>query len=289
MTQWPDNFGALEKEFSDYEKSKVVILPVPYDGTRTWFVGKDWEKIDSSKGPQAIITASRNMELYDIETDSEVYKQGIHTLPELKIERTPEEMVNSIEKESKKHTNKFIVMLGGEHSITTGLVRAYKEKFPKMSVLQIDAHADLRNEWEGGGKYSHASVMARIKEICPIVQVGIRSAEQKPDNKNIFYAKDIHDNDKWMEQAISKLTDNVFITIDLDGLDPSIMPSTGTPEPGGLQWYQTLKFLKKLCQKKNVVGFDVVELAPNQNNVAPDFLAAKLIYKLLSYKFSGGK
>ncbi len=296
MTEWPDNFGALEKEFTNYEDSKVVILPVPYDETRTWFVGGSWKNMDASKGPRAIIIASRNMELYDIETDTEAYKQGIHTLPELKIVKDPKETINLIEKESKKHinNNKFIVMLGGEHSITTGLVKAYKEKFPKMSVLQIDAHSDLREEFSGT-TYSHAAVMSRVREICPAVQVGIRSMDQeeaekiKQNDYNVFYAKDILNNDNWMDKAIEKLSNDVFITIDLDAFDPSIMPSTGTPEPGGLQWYQTLKFLKKLAKKKNIIGFDVVELAPNQNNVAPDFLAAKLTYKLLSYKFSGGE
>jgi len=289
MSQIPNNFGALEPEFTDYQKSRIVILPVPYDGTRTWFVGKDWQKPDTSKGPKAIITASRNMELYDIETDSEAYKQGIHTLPELKIKPNPKETIDLIEKEAQKHTNKFMVMLGGEHSITTGLVRAYKEKYPDLSVLQFDAHTDLRDEWEEGGKYSHASVMARIKEICPVVQVGIRSAEQKPPSENIFYAKDMHNNDDWMDKAINLLSNNILITIDLDGFDPGIMPSVGTPVPGGLAYYQTLKFFKKLFKQKNIVAFDVVELAPNPNNVAPDFLAAKLVYKLLSYKFSRGE
>ena len=289
MTAWPDNFGALEEKYTNYQNSKIVILSAPYDGTRTWFAGKNWQKPDTSKGPKAIITASRNMELYDIETNSEVYKKGIHTLQELKVKKDPKETIDLIEKESKKHTNRFIVMLGGEHSITTGLVKAYKEKYPDLSVLQFDAHADLRDKWEEGGKYSHASVMARVKEICPIVQIGIRSAAKKPETENIFYAKDIYNNDGWMDKAISKLSNNVFITIDLDGFDPSIMPSTGTPEPGGLHWYPTLKFFKKLFKEKNIIGFDVVELAPNPDNVAPDFLAAKLIYKLLGYKFGGGE
>lgn len=313
MTKWPDNFGAIDPPYDDYKKAKVIILPVPYDKTRTWFVGGSWKDMDASKGPRAIIIASRNMELYDIETDSEAYINGIHTLPELKIVEDPKETINLIEKESKKHLekNKFIVMLGGEHSITTGLVKAYKEKFPNMSVLQFDAHSDLREEFNGT-TYSHAAVMSRVREICPAVQIGIRSMDkeeaekikllnesekglgksetsQKQGQYNIFYAQDMHQNDDWMNQAIKKLTDDVFITIDLDGLDPSIMPSTGTPEPGGLQWYQTLKFFKKLFKEKNIIGFDVVELAPNSNNVAPDFLAAKLIYKLLSYKFSRGE
>lgn len=289
----PDNFGALEKEFSDYEKSKVVVLPVPYDYTRSWVVGESWGKMDASQGPKAIISASKNMELYDVETDKTIAEIGIHTLPELRVERDAEKNVGKIEQEINKHLkkNKFIVMLGGEHSISTGAVRACHKKFPEMSVLQLDAHSDLREEFEEGGEYSHAAVMSRITEICPAVQVGIRSmsdeeAEKiKKGNFNIFYAKDIHDNDGWMDKAISKLSNEVYITIDLDVFDPSIMPSVGTPEPGGLGWYQILKFLKKLSEKKKIISFDVVELAPTEN-IAPDFLAAKLIYKLIGYVFN---
>jgi len=295
MTDWPDNFGAIDPPYDNYETAKVVILPVPFDETRNWFVDENWQKMDASKGPRAIIQASRNMELYDIEADKEIYPCGIHTLKELKVKKDPKETIQLIEKEAKKHINKFIVMLGGEHSITTGLVKAYKEKYSDLSVLQFDAHSDLRDGFEEAGPHSHAAVMSRITEICPAVQIGIRSMcveeseKIKKGNYNIFYAKDMHDNDNWMDKAINKLSDNVLITIDLDGFDPSIMPSTGTPVPGGLLYYQTLKFFKKLFKEKNIIAFDIVELAPNPDNVAPDFLAAKLTYKLLSYKFSGGE
>jgi agmatinase len=167
----PNNFGALEEEFSSYDKSKVVVLPIPYDATRTWVVGEGWESMDASEGPKAIIQASRNMELYDIEIDKTAAEIGIHTLPELRVEKDTERTVDKIEQEANEHLekNKFIVMLGGEHSITTGAVRAYHKKYPKMSVLQIDAHSDLRDEFEEGGKYSHAAVMSRVTEICPAV------------------------------------------------------------------------------------------------------------------------
>ncbi len=243
--------------------------------------------MNTSKGPSALIKASMNMELYDIETEKEVYREGICTLKKLKTEKNAKGMVKDVYTKVNSLINegKFVVMLGGEHCITTGAVKAHSEKFKNLSVLQIDAHADLEDSFEGGGKYSHASVMARVKEICPIVQVGIRSVERKINGENIFFAKDLFENDLWMDKVVSQLKEEVYITIDLDGLDPSIMPAVGTPEPGGLQWYQTLKLLKKIVESKKVVGFDVVELAPLPHNIAPDFLAAKLVYKLLSYIF----
>jgi len=277
------NYGGLDDDLTRLNSARVVIIPVPYDETSTWGKGAD-------KGPDAILEASANMELYDIETDSEVINIGIHTAAPVTENSAPEKMVDAVEATTLKflEKGKFIVGIGGEHSITTGFIRAYAKHFKNLSVLQIDAHTDLRPEYEGT-PYSHASVMSRISEICPFVQVGIRSMDtiEKPFlvKENLFLAEDIIDNDLWMEKAISRLTDNVFITFDLDAFDPSIMASTGTPEPGGLLWYQTIKFLKKVIKAKNVLGFDVVELAPSESNKAPDFLATKLIYKLLSYKF----
>ena len=281
--KYPNNYGAIEEEeFYSYDKSRFVILPVAYEGTVSYGKG-------TSKGPSAVIKASQNMELYDEELDKENYKAGICTFKELKAADSPEKMVDEVEKASSEiiKDNKIPIMLGGEHSISTGLVRALKKKYSSLSVLQLDAHADLRQEYEGT-PYSHASVMARVRELCPAVQVGIRSlsAEEsewiKKDNLPIFFAKDIHDNNDWIDKAVEKLSDNVFITIDLDVFDPSIMPATGTPEPGGLQWYQVIKFLKKVAEKKKVVGFDVVELAPTKDHSC-DFLAAKLVYKLIGY------
>jgi agmatinase len=183
---------------------------------------------------------------------------------------------------------KFIIVIGGEHSVSIGSIQAHAEKYDDLTVLQLDAHTDLRDEYHDS-KYNHACVMARVKEKCPIVQVGIRSmdASEKDsiDSSRTFFAKDIYNNTDWIKQVISKLTDNVYVTIDLDVFDPSIMPSTGTPEPGGLLWYDVLMLLKNISKKKNIVGFDVVELCPESHNRAPDFLAAKLIYKFLSYKF----
>ena len=276
-------FADLPSEYSDLNKSEIVILPVPYDGTSTWQKGAD-------RGPDALIDASANMELYDIETDSEVYLKGIYTADPVDVDMSPEEMVESVEKSVRKFLDqdKFVVLVGGEHSVTTGSVRAHLDKYKDFTVLQLDAHSDLRYEYEGT-KYNHACVMSRVSEICPIVQVGIRStdiSEQKALRKsNVFFAEDIYNKTDWVEKVLSLISDKVYITIDLDVFDPSIMPSTGTPEPGGLLWYNVLMLMKAVFDDKEVVGFDVVELCPNPNNKAPDFLAAKLIYKLLSYKY----
>jgi agmatinase len=277
-------FGDLPQRYCAYQTAKIVILPAPFDATSTWVKGAD-------KGPAAIIEASANMETYDIETDSEVYKQGIFTDRPIKEKKSPEKMVAELAARVLKHlkNKKYVVTLGGEHSVCAGAVEAHAEIFNDLSILQLDAHADLRDEYLGS-RYNHACVMARAKEIAPIVQVGIRSAaiEERAliqNADNVFPAQDIYNNNNWFERCLNKLTKNVYLTIDLDAFDPAIMPSTGTPEPGGLLWYQTLDFLKLLIKQKSVVGFDVVELCPNPANKAPDFLAAKLVYKLLSYKF----
>ncbi|UCF17203.1 MAG: agmatinase, partial [Phycisphaerales bacterium] len=261
----------------------IVIVPVAYDGTSTWMKGAD-------EGPSAIIEASVNMELYDIETDSEVYKRGIFTEEAIGGQITTKEMIDSVHDMVRYYLeqDKFTVIVGGEHSVSIGSIKAHAERYDKLTVLQLDAHADLRQEYDGS-KYNHACVMARAKELCPIVQVGVRSMsageKELADKSRMFLADDIHDNTYWIEKVISELSDNVYVTIDLDVFDPSIVPSTGTPEPGGLLWYEVLTFLKTVSENRNVVGFDVVELCPDGNTKAPDFLAAKLIYKLLSYKF----
>jgi agmatinase len=281
--KYENNFCGLPEEYRDYKKSKIVILPAPFDATSTWIKGSD-------KGPAAIIEASANMETYDIETDCEVYKQGIFTDKPTREKKSPEKMVVELKARVLKHikNKKYVVTLGGEHSISAATIQAHAESFKNVSILQFDAHADLREEYHGS-KYNHACVMARAKKIAPIIQVGIRSMDfsekKNMDKSRVFFAQDIYDNNKWFNKCLNKLTGNIYLTIDLDVFDPAILPSTGTPEPGGLGWYQTLKFLKLLMKQKNVVGFDVVELCPNPQNKASDFLAAKLIYKLLSYKF----
>ena len=277
------NFGGLPPQYSLADTARSVIVPVPYDGTSTYMKGAD-------KGPEAIIRASGNMELYDIETDSQVYLHGIFTDDPVDDGPEPQRMVKAVEWRVSGHlaNDKFVVIVGGEHSVSVGAVQAHAKKYPGMTVLQLDAHSDLRSEYEGS-KYNHACVMARVKEICPIVQVGIRSMDisEKPamDRERVFFAEDIHSGTADARSIMGMLTDQVYITIDLDVFDPSIMPSTGTPEPGGLLWYDVLDLLKGVCRRSTVVGFDIVELCPVETNWGPDFMAAKLIYKLLSYRF----
>jgi len=279
-------FADVPAPYAEPEKAQVVIVPVPFDKTSTWLKGAD-------KGPEAIIEASRNMELYDIETDSEVYRQGIFTAEAIGGQDSVEEMIEAVREEVTKYLKrgKFCVVLGGEHSVSIGPIQAHAVYWgDSISVLQLDAHADLREEYDGS-KYNHACVMARAREVAQIVQVGVRSmdASEKKfmDRSNVFFAHEISYNKDWPRQAAAKLGERVYITIDLDVFDPSIMPSTGTPEPGGPAWYDVLAVLKEVCAQKKVVGLDVVELCPNPANKAPDFLAAKLIYKFLSYYFRG--
>jgi len=278
------NFGGIPQKYSELKTAKIVVLPVPYDGTSTWIKGAD-------KGPAAILDASANMELYDIETDSEVYKRGIYTAKAVTEKSSPEKMTAAVYKNALKYVSdgKFLVTVGGEHSISVGAIQAYAEKYKDLTVLQFDAHSDMRPEYEGS-RYNHACAMSRAAEFCPVVQAGIRSmdVEEKKYIKSnrVFFAEKRMQDVGWMDKAVKLLSKNVYITIDLDVFDPSIMPSTGTPEPGGLFWYEVLEMIRKVNKKCNIVGFDVVELCPNNIDKAPDFLASKLIYKILSYKFN---
>ncbi len=278
-----NNYAGIPDEFAQLEKAKVVLIPVPYDGTSTWGKGAD-------KGPEAFLDASANMELYDIETGTEVYQQGIFLAPTITENSSAEAVVNAVHKNTKEYIkrNKFVTLFGGEHSISIGSIRAFNECFDNLTVLQIDAHADLRESYEGT-KYNHACAVHEASQTTNLLQVGIRSMDiiEKTfmDEEKTFFAHDIVNDEYWMDKVISQMTDNVFITFDLDALDPSIMPSTGTPEPGGLLWYETLEFLKQVFAEKNVVGFDIMELCPNKVDKSSDFVAAKLYYKMLSYKF----
>ena len=285
----PMNYGGIdESEFSDFDQARVLIFPIAYEGTVSYGAG-------TGAGASAIIDASRNMELYDEETDAEVYKIGIHTLDELAARDTPAAMMSAIYERTKEFlkSGKFLCMLGGEHSVSAPVIRAHAEKFHNISILQIDAHADLRDEYDGT-PHSHASIMARtVKDLkIPAVQVGIRSisAEEARSLDNlpqtkIFWAKDIVGRTDWFDEAINSLTENVYLTIDIDGLDPSLVPTTGTPEPGGLGWYEVLNLLRRLAKKRRVVGMDLVEFSKTENSDAPAFLCAKLVYKSLAYIF----
>jgi len=277
-------FGGIEKEYTEFESSSVLLQSIPYDGTSTWGKGAD-------RAFDVFLEASENMELYDIETDSEVYKQGIHILPEITESSSPEMVFRAVYESAKKllQTNKFLTFFGGEHSISIGIMKAYYEKFQDITILQLDAHADLRESYLGS-RYNHACALHEANKHANLVQVGIRSMDvsekQYLNRDKCFFAEDMYNNDKWMEDSIGLMSDNVYVTIDLDALDPSVMPSTGTPEPGGMDWNSTIKYLKKVFSKKNVLGFDIVEFAPIDNLKGPGFLVAKLYYKLLSYKFN---
>lgn len=286
----PYNFGALPEESSGLEKSCIVVLPVPYDSTSTYRAG-------TREGPRAILSASRNIELFDEEVLEDISTKGIHTLPELMPEtHSPERMIEKIEEAVGDilATGKMAVTLGGEHSITLGAVRAYIEKYPGLSVLQIDAHLDLRDCY-AGTPYNHACVMRRVHELCGITQAGIRSfSSQEHDfvkEKGLkpFYQSLLNRWGDWAKEVVEGLSREVYVTIDLDGLDPSIMPSVGTPEPGGMGWYDLLRLLRCVAEQRKIVGFDVMELCPNPGESAPDFLAARLVYKLATYALLYGK
>ncbi|AUS05528.1 agmatinase [Pseudotamlana carrageenivorans] len=276
-------YAGIPEEFGKLENAKIVLIPVPYDGTSTWQKGAD-------KGPKAFLDASENMELYDIETGTEVYQQGVFLADPVTENESPEAMVDAVHKATKKYIkkNKFVTIFGGEHSISIGTIRAFNDMYPSLTVLHIDAHADLRKEYEGT-TCNHACAVYEASQTTNLIQVGIRSMDimEKTvmDEEKTYFAHEMAIDDTWMDSAIDQMTDNVFITFDLDAFDPSIMPSTGTPEPGGLLWYEALDFLKQVFAEKNVVGFDIVELCPNKKEKSSDFLAAKLYYKMLSYKF----
>ena len=278
-------YAGIAKEHAALETSKIVLIPVPYDGTSTFQKGAD-------KGPDAFLHASENMELYDIETQTEVYRQGVYLADAITENSSPEAVVDAVHKKTKEFIlrNKFVTIFGSEHSISIGTIRAFNECFDNLTVLHIDAHADLRKEYEGSS-CNHACAVYEASQTTNLIQVGIRSMDVAEttvlDEDKTWFAHDMATDEYWMDNVIEALGDNVFITFDLDALDPSIMPSTGTPEPGGLLWYETLDFLRQVFEEKNVVGFDIVELCPREEDKSSDFLAAKLYYKMLSYKFAG--
>lgn len=279
--------GIVEPELFEYRGSRVVIQSAPYEHTSSYLQG-------SSLGPQAIIDASHFVEFYDEETDQEAYKNlGIATLPEMDFKgKVDEEAVKLITEETDKHLSngKFVVSLGAEHTVSLGFVKAFQKHYSNFSVLQIDAHSDLRSSYNNN-PYSHASVLARIHDLgLPICQVGIRAQCKEEADLiksspliNTWYAHQIQDSDAWMDDCINKLKDKVYLTIDADGFDPSVMPAVGTAEPGGLGWHQGLKFLKKLAEKKEIIGFDIVECAPREGEILTQFNLAKLLYKILGY------
>jgi agmatinase len=276
------NFLGLTPEETDYAKARIVILPVAYDATTSYKSGTKY-------GPAAIIAASREVETFDPASGKDIGEIGIHTALEIEAEADgPLKMIEVVERAVAMHlkNGKFVVMLGGEHSLTTAPVRAHKAKYPNLSVLHVDAHADMRDSYQGS-KWSHASVMRRVREMVPAVSVGIRNASEDCHQSiaagkcPIYWAKDVVGKNGWQEDAMKNLTDQVYITFDLDAFDPSIMPAVGTPEPGGMQWYETLEFLRLVFSKKQIVGFDIVELSPIAGLHHPDFLAAKMAAEMV--------
>jgi agmatinase len=275
-------FAGLEPPYSNLRQAKTVILPVPYDSTSEWRSG-------SRHGPQAIIDASQYLELYDLELDREIHKVGISTLPQVEpVLSSPQDMIERVYEVVKGliQNEKFVVLLGGEHSLSLGAVRAFKEAFPRLSVLQLDAHADLRDEYLGT-KYGQACVMRRISELCPISQAGVRSLswEEKEfltQNKlRPLYMSDLVSNAASVDWIVESLTQDVYVTIDVDVLDPSIMPAVGTPEPDGMSWRQLLDIVQSVTIHKHVVGFDLMEFCPGEGPGSCAFLLAKLAYRFI--------
>lgn len=277
-------FGDFPEETTRFENARVTIVPVPYDGTSTWIKGAD-------KGPDALLESSYNMEFYDIAHNCEIYPIGIHTTAPITENSSPEAMSQAVYHKTKAlfEAGKYPVIIGGEHSVSIGAIQAAAELYDDITIVQFDAHADLREEYIGSS-HNHACVMARAREVAPIIQIGIRSIsieeQATVQTDRMFYAEDIHNHDAWIEQMVSLLTNKVYITFDLDAFDSSVMPSTGTPEPGGMLWYQVLKITQQIFDNREVVGMDIVELCPNPTNKAPDFLAARLLYTMLTQRFA---
>lgn len=277
------DFCGIKTEEAQLENARILLQSIPYDGTSTWGKGAD-------KGFEAFMDALDNMEVYDLETKTEVYRQGVHVMDELRRFDRPEDMVSAVYERSKEliSLNKFPTFFGGEHSVSIGIIRAMREQYTGLSILQIDAHADLRPAYMGS-PYNHACALHESSRQDNLVQVGIRSAEkeemQYAQEGNVFFAHEMFGQTKWMQESIDRLGMKVYLTIDLDALDPSILPATGTPEPGGIGWYDLLTYMRMLFEQREVVGFDMVELAPIAGEPSSEFLVAKLYYKLLTYKF----
>ncbi len=283
-------FLGLDREGQDFERARAVLLPVPYEATTSYGGG-------TRMGPRAILEASRYIELYDQELDREPSEVGIHTLPALELTREGPDRAMAQLRElygqvARACGDRFLLMLGGEHAVSSPAIRAQAERHDeRLTVLQMDAHADLRPEYEGT-PHSHASAMARVLDHADVVGVGIRAVSSEEmevvrgsDAVTLVWADEMWEDDRWMDRAMEALGPKVYLTFDVDYFDPSLVPATGTPEPGGGDWYRTLRFLRRVFREREVVAADVVELAPVPGLHAPDFLVAKLVYKLLGYRF----
>ena len=285
-------FGGIDAESADPDRARVVLIPVPYDRTASYQKG-------TADGPRALLEASTHMELYDDELGVDPYTIGIHTAPAVSgNDDPPEVMARKVEEVVGHHLSmdRMPVVLGGEHSVSIGAIRAYEKRYPGLSIVQLDAHADLRESFEGSD-HSHACIMRHFAGRLPTLQIGIRSLSRlegefiREKQLRVLSAHDFMRRPGAALEEVDRLGDEIYLTIDVDFFDPAIMPATGTPEPGGPGWYEALDFIRQLCQRKNLVGFDVNELSPMGENVAPDFLVAKLVYKTIAYRFfaSGGR
>ena len=285
----PRNFLGLDLDLANPDTAAVLVLPVPYDSTVSY-------KSGSREGPQAILDASLQVETFDIELRREVCLPGIHTLPEVAPDMAgPDAMVDRLYQVARNvlESGKLLATLGGEHSLSSALVRAHLERYPNLTVLQFDAHGDLRDQYEDT-PFSHACVARRIVEMCPLVQVGIRSLSaeeweflQTNPPVTTFFAQPDPLSETQLEAMVAALSPEVYVTLDLDALDPSIIPGVGTPEPGGLGWYETLRILRYVAQRRRIVGFDLMEYCPAEGGTAGAFTAAKLAYKLMGYCLEG--
>ena len=280
-------FCELPDELARPDEAVAAILPVPYDRTSTWKKGAD-------RAPRSILEASHHIEWYDVATGTEMCRRGITTLEPVVCDGSPEELADLVDSSMSAlfRSDTVPVLLGGDHSVSIGAIRAAAREIENLTVLQIDAHADTRESY-AGSSFNHACVMARAREWCPIVQVGIRAIDvneaPKLDADRLVWGHQINGpkaDPNWIDRALSKLSDNVYVTIDLDGFDPAYVPATGTPEPGGLDWYQGTALLERVAAERRVVGFDVVELLPTPGQWASEFFAAKLVYRFLSYIFA---
>jgi agmatinase len=286
MIPYP-SFGEIDTGHSQYSQSRVVILPIPYEKTTTYVQG-------TKNAPAAILKASTNLELYDEELQIETFRIGIHTFPPMKIENfEPSKVIQEIEARVATILidGKFPVIIGGEHTVTIGAVRAIHHRYPSLKVLQLDAHADLREDYMGD-PFNHACTMARVREICPVIQVGIRSISLeeimlvRAKGWKIFFFHEMEKRGNWVNEVMENLEGPIYITIDMDFFNPSEVPAVGTPEPGGMGWSEATKFLREVIEKRNVIGFDLVELCPQRDSIRSEFFAAKLIYRLIGYRFA---
>jgi agmatinase len=287
MVNQNDRFFELPDDLAELETAAAAILPVPYDLTSTWKKGAD-------KAPEAIIEASHHIEWWDPQVGEETCRRGIATLEPILCHAEPERLADLVDKRMTELLQRGVlaVMMGGDHSVSIGAIRAAAREVEDLTVLQIDAHSDLRDEY-AGSRFNHGCVMARAAECCPAVHVGIRAFNleeaEKLDPDRVVYAHQINGPSaeaNWIGRAVGQLSDRVYVTIDVDGFDPAYVPATGTPEPGGLDWYQVTSLLERVAQEREVVAFDVVELLPTPGQWASEFLAAKLIYRFLGHILS---